>query len=140
MLETSISKHIVKRVCRDFVGLENADKATKEAMTNFSFYLTIGNLDEAFKAVKLIKRYSQTDLPNLKFDLIHRLLQRICLGKYGADVCQDPADRCSCRLSGQYGSRERSPSFTRSDGEISRKTSSSWSVGHAARHDSRLLK
>jgi len=56
VLESSISKHIIKRVCRDFVGLENADKTTREAMTNFSFFLTIGNLDEAFKAVKLIKR------------------------------------------------------------------------------------
>lgn len=42
---------------RDFVGLEKSDKNTKDAMLNFSFYLTIGNMDEAFKAIKLIKRY-----------------------------------------------------------------------------------
>lgn len=42
---------------RDFVGLEKSDKQTREAMLNFSYYLTIGNMDEAFKAIKLIKRY-----------------------------------------------------------------------------------
>lgn len=41
---------------RDFVGLEECDKATRDAMLNFSFYLTIGDMDEAFKAIKLIKR------------------------------------------------------------------------------------
>ena len=41
---------------RDFVGLENADKNARDAMMSFSYYLTIGNMDEAFKAIKLIKR------------------------------------------------------------------------------------
>ena len=41
---------------RDFVGLENSDKLTREAMLNFSFFLSIGNMDEAFKAIKTIKR------------------------------------------------------------------------------------
>ena len=49
--------HMVSRKSmRDFVGLETADKGTKDAMMNFSYYLTIGNMDEAFKAIKLIKR------------------------------------------------------------------------------------
>lgn len=41
---------------RDFVGLEDYDGQTKTAMINFSFFLTIGNMDEAFKAIKGIKR------------------------------------------------------------------------------------
>lgn len=48
--------HVCYRTMRDFVGLEDADKSTREAMMNFSFFLTIGNMDEAFKAIKLIKR------------------------------------------------------------------------------------
>ncbi len=41
---------------RDFVGLESADTAARDAMMSFSYFLTIGNMDEAFKAIKLIKR------------------------------------------------------------------------------------
>lgn len=49
--------HMVsRRALRDFVGLEKCERATRDAMLNFSFYLTIGDMDEAFKAIKLIKR------------------------------------------------------------------------------------
>ena len=51
-------KLVARHTMRDFVGLEKSDKVTREAMLNFSYYLTIGNMDEAFKAIKLIKRYS----------------------------------------------------------------------------------
>ena len=51
------SQRIVqRRIMRDFVGLESSDKNARDAMMNFSYYLTIGNMDEAFKAIKLIKR------------------------------------------------------------------------------------
>lgn len=46
---------------RDFTGLENADLEARKAMMNFSYLSAIGNMDEAFKAIKLIKR-----LVNLK--------------------------------------------------------------------------
>ena len=48
---------VQRKIMRDFVGLENADKNARAAMMDFSFHLTIGNMDEAFKAIKLIKRY-----------------------------------------------------------------------------------
>ena len=48
---------VARRVMRDFVGLEGADSSALEAMMNFSFFLTVGNMDEAFKAIKLIKRH-----------------------------------------------------------------------------------
>ncbi|CAG0897138.1 unnamed protein product [Darwinula stevensoni] len=44
-----------ERVMRDFVGLETKDKTTRGAMMNFSYFLSIGNMDEAFKAIKAIK-------------------------------------------------------------------------------------
>ena len=47
---------VVQRMHRDFVGLEHADSASKSAMMDFSFYLTLGDMDEAFKAIKVIKR------------------------------------------------------------------------------------
>ena len=48
---------VARRVMRDFVGLEYSDKNARDAMMNFSYFLTIGNMDEAFKAIKLIKRW-----------------------------------------------------------------------------------
>jgi intraflagellar transport protein 140 len=46
---------LLAKVMRDFVGMENVDSATRDAMLNFSYYLSIGNMDEAYKAVKLIQ-------------------------------------------------------------------------------------
>ena len=48
---------VVQRVHRDFVGLEDAEASSKAAMMDFSFYLTLGDMDEAFKAIKVIKRF-----------------------------------------------------------------------------------
>lgn len=52
----SLCQMVARRPMRDFVGLEECDKATRDAMLNFSFYLTIGDMDEAFKSIKLIKK------------------------------------------------------------------------------------
>ncbi|CAH2307665.1 intraflagellar transport 140 homolog isoform X1 [Pelobates cultripes] len=51
-----IPQMVSKRPLRDFIGLEECDKTTREAMLNFSFFLTVGDMDEAFKSIKLIKR------------------------------------------------------------------------------------
>jgi len=41
---------------RDFVGMEeNLDDSTRDALLDFSYYLTLGKMDEAHKAVKLIQ-------------------------------------------------------------------------------------
>ena len=40
---------------KDFGGLDKVDEPTKKAIMNFSFYLAIGNMDEAYKSVKLIQ-------------------------------------------------------------------------------------
>ena len=45
---------IERRMLRDFAGLEMTDKKTKDAIVNFSIYLSIGNMDEAFRAIKMI--------------------------------------------------------------------------------------
>ena len=41
---------------QDFVGMEAVDEATRTALVDFSYHLTIGNLDEAHKAVKLVSK------------------------------------------------------------------------------------
>ncbi|XP_057603578.1 intraflagellar transport protein 140 homolog isoform X4 [Hippopotamus amphibius kiboko] len=50
-----VSQMVGRRPLRDFVGLEDCDKPTQDAMLNFSFFLAVGDMDEAFRSIKLIK-------------------------------------------------------------------------------------
>eukprot|EP01002_Notosolenus_urceolatus_P015452 NODE_7_length_4446_cov_23.596543_g6_i0.p1 GENE.NODE_7_length_4446_cov_23.596543_g6_i0~~NODE_7_length_4446_cov_23.596543_g6_i0.p1 ORF type:complete len:1437 (-),score=556.32 NODE_7_length_4446_cov_23.596543_g6_i0:134-4204(-) len=47
--------HIETRPMRDFEGIDIQDTRVREALLNFSYYLTVGNMDEARRAVKQIK-------------------------------------------------------------------------------------
>ena len=51
----SQGKQLSNRTMRDFVGLDTNDQTTTSAMLEFSYFLTIGNVDEAFRAVQSIK-------------------------------------------------------------------------------------
>ncbi|KAJ8931389.1 hypothetical protein NQ314_015707 [Rhamnusium bicolor] len=46
---------IVRDIMSDFNGLEKCDKATRDAVLDFSYNLTLGNMDAAFKAIKLVQ-------------------------------------------------------------------------------------
>lgn len=46
---------ILRKPMKDFVGLENVQEDIKQAIMNFSFYLTVGNMDEAYNSVRNIK-------------------------------------------------------------------------------------
>jgi len=46
---------ILRKPMKDFVGLENVQDDIKQAIMNFSFYLTVGNMDEAYNSVRNIK-------------------------------------------------------------------------------------
>lgn len=50
---------VARETMRDFIGLEEGDADTLQAMLQFSFNSTIGNMDDAFKAIKQIKKYYQ---------------------------------------------------------------------------------
>ena len=50
------SEFLAAKIMRDFIGMSKADNNTTEALLNFSYYLTIGDMDEAFKSIKLIKK------------------------------------------------------------------------------------
>ncbi|XP_073409706.1 intraflagellar transport protein 140 homolog [Dendrobates tinctorius] len=82
---TSPIPHMVaKKPLRDFIGLEDCEKATRDALLNFSFYLTVGDMDEAFKSIKLIK--SETVWENMARMCVktRRLdVAKVCLGKMG---------------------------------------------------------
>ena len=49
---------IIKKTMRDFTGLENSEENVIQAILNFSFFVSCGNMDEAFKAVKTIQNVS----------------------------------------------------------------------------------
>ena len=63
--ERSFTAFVVRRVHRDFIGLEKADKSTRQALVNFSYFLTIGLMDEAFRAINSIKRHAFVHVTNI---------------------------------------------------------------------------
>ena len=73
----------VKRtVMSDFVGLEESDKATRDAVIKFSFYLSIGNMEEAFKSIKTIKnQHVWGNLARMCVKSQRLDVAAICLGK-----------------------------------------------------------
>lgn len=77
--------HLVgRRPLRDFVGLEGCDKPTQDAMLDFSFFVTIGDMDEALKCIKLIK--SEAVWENMARVCVktQRLdVAKVCLGNMG---------------------------------------------------------
>ncbi|CAG0915124.1 unnamed protein product [Notodromas monacha] len=83
-VESKSGKMVKQRVMRDFVGLEAKDKSVRDAMMNFSYFLCIGNMDEAFKAIKTIK--SETVWENMaKMCVKSKRLDvaAVCLGNMG---------------------------------------------------------
>ncbi|XP_023966318.2 intraflagellar transport protein 140 homolog isoform X3 [Chrysemys picta bellii] len=79
-----LSQMVAKRPMRDFIGLEECDKTTREAMLNFSFCLTIGDMDEAFKSIKLIKSEAVWENMARMCVKTQRLdVAKVCLGNMG---------------------------------------------------------
>lgn len=56
-IEQTISRLILRRTLREFVGIDYEDRKAIDAMLNFNFYLCAGQMDNAFKAIKFIKKY-----------------------------------------------------------------------------------
>ncbi|XP_068003113.1 intraflagellar transport protein 140 homolog isoform X1 [Melanerpes formicivorus] len=79
-----VSQMVARRPMRDFAGLGDCDKTTRDAMLNFSFYLTAGDMDEAFKSIKLIKSEAVWENMARMCVKTQRLdVARICLGNMG---------------------------------------------------------
>lgn len=55
-IERSISHLLLRRTLREFVGLDDSDSKAINAMLDFSFYLCMGQMDNAFKSIKYIKK------------------------------------------------------------------------------------
>ncbi|KAM4697334.1 intraflagellar transport protein 140 homolog [Rhinophrynus dorsalis] len=79
-----VPQMVAKKPLRDFIGLEDCDKTTREAMLNFSFFLTVGDMDEAFKSIKLIKSEAVWENMARMCVKTRRLdVAKVCLGNMG---------------------------------------------------------
>jgi intraflagellar transport protein 140 len=77
-------RRLRSRLMRDFVGLDRVDDRTKRALLDFSYHLTTGNMDEAYRAVKLIQS------PSVWENMAHMCVKtkrldvaEVCLGNMG---------------------------------------------------------
>eukprot|EP01036_Dinobryon_divergens_P023346 gene23346-31680_t len=73
---------IYSRVMRDFVGMDDVSENAKYALLDFSYNLTLGKLDDAYRAVKAI------DSPGIWENMAQmcvktRRLDVVCLGNMG---------------------------------------------------------
>ncbi|XP_010134604.1 PREDICTED: intraflagellar transport protein 140 homolog [Buceros rhinoceros silvestris] len=79
-----VSQLVARRPMRYFIGLGDCDKGTRDAVLDFSFYLTAGDMDEAFKSIRHIKSEAVWENMARMCVKTQRLdIARICLGKMG---------------------------------------------------------
>ncbi|PIC26364.1 hypothetical protein B9Z55_018959 [Caenorhabditis nigoni] len=79
--ERTIGKTLVAKCLREFLGNENCDEGTRKAMMDFSFYLTIGSMDAAFKAIQFIKSESVWDhMASMSIKTRRLDVAMVCLG------------------------------------------------------------
>eukprot|EP00741_Cyanophora_paradoxa_P007333 tig00001107_g7093.t1 len=72
------------RVLRDFIGMENADDTTRDALLNFSYQLTCGNMDEAYKSVKTIDNAAVWEnMAKMCVKTMRLDVAEVCLGNMG---------------------------------------------------------
>lgn len=77
-------EQVIRKPLRDFVGLEGTDDGVIKAMANFSYLSAIGNMDEAFKAIKAIKSGSVWENMARMCVKTKRLdVALVCLGNMG---------------------------------------------------------
>jgi intraflagellar transport protein 140 len=75
---------VYSKAMRDFIGMDTVDDATKVALLDFSFNLTLGKLDEAYRAVKKIgsasiwENMAQMCVKTKRLDVAE-----VCLGNMG---------------------------------------------------------
>ncbi|KAL1475134.1 hypothetical protein MTO96_037504 [Rhipicephalus appendiculatus] len=76
------SKHVFRLPMRDFVGLQDYDDTVRDAIMTFSFFMTLRDMDEAFKAIKAIKNEAVWENMARMCVKTKRLdVAKICLGR-----------------------------------------------------------
>ncbi|CAF0995675.1 unnamed protein product [Adineta ricciae] len=78
------SDYLTGKTMGDFVGINGLEKNIIDAIMNFGYNLTLGDLDAAFKAIKIIKKESVWENLARMCVLTRRAdVAKICLGKMG---------------------------------------------------------
>eukprot|EP01105_Mastigella_eilhardi_P002868 TRINITY_DN1371_c0_g2_i2.p1 TRINITY_DN1371_c0_g2~~TRINITY_DN1371_c0_g2_i2.p1 ORF type:complete len:1217 (+),score=421.92 TRINITY_DN1371_c0_g2_i2:1075-4725(+) len=78
---------IVGVILRDFTGMENVESTIRDAILEFSYNLALGNMDAAYKAVKVVKNsnvwanMAQMMVKTHRVDMLGALA--VCLGNMG---------------------------------------------------------
>jgi len=73
------------KTMRDFVGMDHkVDDETKRALIDFSYYLTIGNMDEAYRSVKLVDNISLWEnMAHMCVKTRRQDVAELCMGNMG---------------------------------------------------------
>uniref|UniRef100_A0A914H1B1 Intraflagellar transport protein 140 n=1 Tax=Globodera rostochiensis TaxID=31243 RepID=A0A914H1B1_GLORO len=82
--ELRISRLILRRTMREFVGIDPQDEKAVRAMLDFAFFLCVGQMDNAFKAIKFIRTESVWEHMARMCVKTRRIdVARVCLGHMG---------------------------------------------------------
>ncbi|GMT14641.1 hypothetical protein PFISCL1PPCAC_5938, partial [Pristionchus fissidentatus] len=79
-----VAKLLLVRTLQEFAGIEESDASSRDAMLNFCLFLTLGRIDDAFKAIKFIrseKVWQQMASMSVKARRID--VATVCLGHMG---------------------------------------------------------
>lgn len=75
---------LMYRTLRDFVGMDDADPQTTRALLDFGYYLTVGDMDRAYSAVRLIRNTAVWENMAHMCVKTKRLdVAEVCLGNMG---------------------------------------------------------
>lgn len=75
---------IQKQTMTDFIGLETCNKTTRAAVLDFSYNLSLGNMDEAFKAIKMVQNVGVwNSLAKMCVKMKRLDVAGVCLGHIG---------------------------------------------------------
>ncbi|KAK8773533.1 hypothetical protein V5799_011934 [Amblyomma americanum] len=76
------SKLVFRLPMRNFVGLQDCDDSVRDAIMTFSFFMTLRDMDEAFKAIKAIKNEAVwANMARMCVKTKRLDVAKICLGK-----------------------------------------------------------
>lgn len=79
-----VTSYLRTKVMRDFVGLDKVDDTARQALIDFCFHMTTGNMDEAYRSVKLIDNQSVWENMAHMCVKTKRLdVAEVCLGNMG---------------------------------------------------------
>lgn len=81
---SSTVSYLRTKTMRDFVGSDKMDETSRQAMIDFCYYMTIGNMDEAYRSVKLIENASVWEnMAHMCVKTKQLDVAQVCLGNMG---------------------------------------------------------